>query len=365
MRPRPLRPRASGRPRKLPDLPPRFAQQADVGDDHAAVDGLAHVVDGQRRDARRRSAPPSRPRCARRSLQVAVISTALRARVDGEVDLDRGQRQRMAERDQIGGALGRHDPGEPRHREHVALRHLAGARSGPGSPAASGRVPRRWRLRSVSALAETSTMRGLALGVEMGEARHQAVRVFSSGPRARSRRVAAATSASRIRDSPTRKQRRPDAARRARSAGSASPLSATSEPVRAARAAPGAPAVRKIDRQGLEIAVVDADQARRKPQRAVELGLVMDLDQHIHAPARRRRHASSAAIASVSAAMISSTQSAPMRAGFDDLIGIEHEILAQHRQIDGGAGGVRDTRRCPGNRARRSAPRGRWRRPSR
>ena len=31
-----------------------FVEQADVGDDHVALDGLAHVIDRERRDAHRR-----------------------------------------------------------------------------------------------------------------------------------------------------------------------------------------------------------------------------------------------------------------------------------------------------------------------
>jgi hypothetical protein len=43
-----------------------------------------------------------------------------------DLDLDLGDRQRMAERDERMRALGRHDAGEPRGAEHVAFKRVAG-----------------------------------------------------------------------------------------------------------------------------------------------------------------------------------------------------------------------------------------------
>src|SRR3546814_10637642 len=41
---------------------------------------------------------------------------------------------------------------------------------------------------------------------------------------------------------------------------------------------------REVCFEGAQVAVVDADQARIEPrQRAVEFGLVMNLDEHVHA----------------------------------------------------------------------------------
>ena len=60
------------------------------------------------------------------------------------------------------------------------------------------------------------------------------------------------------------------------------PLSATKvQP--GGRAADEFVGAREIDREVLQIAVVDADQPRLEPQRAVEFRFVMDLDQHVHA----------------------------------------------------------------------------------
>ena len=97
----------------------------------------------------------------------------------------------MAERDQIGGALGGHDAGEPGHAEDVALLIVPAVTSAR----VSGRIvhgPWRWRGARFPAWPTTSTMRGLALGVEMGEARPSGRRGSSIQARAaRSRRVAA------------------------------------------------------------------------------------------------------------------------------------------------------------------------------
>ena len=89
---------------------------------------------------------------------------------------------------------------------------------------------------------------------------------------------------------------------------------------------------RKRGLEGAQIAVVDADHRRTKFQRAIELGAVVDFDQHVHAVRDRgvldvlcravveRRHDDQDAVGAVGA-------------GFRHLIGVEHEILAQHRQI--------------------------------
>jgi hypothetical protein len=93
----------------------------------------------------------------------------------------------------------------------------------------------------------------------------------------------------------------------------------------------------QIGLHDLEIAVVDADQLRFQLQRPLQLGFIVHLDQHVHAVTERdifhvrhfgigkRRDDQQDAIGA-------------QGPGFDDLIGIDHEILADHRQIDGGAG---------------------------
>ena len=83
--------------------------------------------------------------------------------------------------------------------------------------------------------------------------------------------------------------------------------------------------------EGPEVAVVDADQPAFERQRALEFGLVVDLDQHVEAEvvrglverARRlvvdRRHDDEDAVGAPGARL-------------QHLIGIEEEILAQDRQ---------------------------------
>ena len=76
------------------------------------------------------SASISTPVCAVVSA-TAVISTTLARRL--ELDVDRGQRKRMAERDQLARPLRSHDPGELRRRERVALRQVRSRRAVSGA----------------------------------------------------------------------------------------------------------------------------------------------------------------------------------------------------------------------------------------
>ena len=64
----------------------------------------------------------------------------------------------MAQRHELGGALGALDRGDAGDAEHVALLRAAAGRSAPASPAASGSTPLARATRCVSALAATSTM---------------------------------------------------------------------------------------------------------------------------------------------------------------------------------------------------------------
>src|SRR5580704_2390809 len=89
--------------------------------------------------------------------------------------------------------------------------------------------------------------------------------------------------------------------------------------------------------EGFQVAVVDADEPRLQPQRAIELFFVVHFDERIHAEGGSGRfqlgcadivdrgHDDQDAIGAVSAR-------------FGDLIRIVHEILAQHRQRHVGAG---------------------------
>src|SRR5436190_9842117 len=125
----------------------------------------------------------------------------------------------MAERNQVGRLLRRHDAGELRHREHVAFGcllvadQLQGRRlhddAGPGRRHALGGV-----------LGADIDHAGVAALVEMGEVAHAACFTSIS-------RTAASTSGLRMKLSPIRNALAPTRAMRARSAGEPRPLSAT------------------------------------------------------------------------------------------------------------------------------------------
>ena len=156
------------------------------------------------------------------------------------------------------------------------------------------------------------------------------------GLRASSARVAAATSVCRIRLSPTRKVAIPAVASRARSSGVKMPLSPTitrSAGTSCARRSRGRE--RRLER--VQVPVVDADQPRFQAQRPFKLLLVVHLDQRVHAERDRRRFEFGCAAASSTAAMMIRMQSAPAARASSHLIGVVHEILAQHRQRTGGA----------------------------
>ena len=135
----------SARPgrRQTPDRPPVFSQRASSTDRHAAVDRLAHVVDGERGD---------RAGGERLHLDAGPVDG-----VDLGLDLDvvapRCRKFTNTDPTSSGwhsgsmfdGLLGRLDAGHPGHREHVALGDgpggdLRGRRPAPCAPG-SGRRP--------------------------------------------------------------------------------------------------------------------------------------------------------------------------------------------------------------------------------
>ena len=191
--------------------------------------------------------------------------------------------------------LARHDAGEPRDRQHVALlrcrrpgsRQRLRLHDDRGAPAMA--------TRSVSALAETSTMRASPFGVEMRELAHRLVGPAFRQPRARMSpraRHPAAASATRRPGSSAPPARR----RRSRSAGvvDAALADAAASPRHQRRQLLGRC---EVDLQGLEIAVVDADQprvaaaARARARRG-------------HAPRPARRGRGRAAVAASSRACV-------------------------------------------------------------
>ena len=102
-----------------------LGEQADVGDDHVALDGLAHVVDCERRGADRgeRLHLDARPPVAADG--GGNFDGAARL-IQREPKVNAGDLHRMAHRDQLRRALRAHDARHLRDREHVALLHAAG-----------------------------------------------------------------------------------------------------------------------------------------------------------------------------------------------------------------------------------------------
>src|SRR5439155_27024997 len=128
------------------------------------------------------------------------------------------KRKRMAERDQLVRTLGRHDAGKPRRAEHVALLGVALEHEverrlrHPHAAFGHGNTLGRGFLRDVDHAC-------LARLTEMGKfSGHGYLAAAAAGSRAKSARVAAATSDCRIKLSPTRKALIPTSASRAKSA---------------------------------------------------------------------------------------------------------------------------------------------------
>ena len=86
-----------------------------------------------------------------------------------------------------------------------------------------------------------------------------------------------------------------------------------------------------VDLEGDEVALVDADQRGADGDGPLQLGFVVDLDEHVEARARRRGRGGRRSSASSRAATMRSTASAPMSAGVGHVAGVDGEVLAQHR----------------------------------
>ena len=133
-------------------------EQVEILDLDGFVERLGHVVNGQRGhggggERLHLDAGLARwwrrcDRCARRSASTRHLHVGVR------------EHQRMAQRDQLGGALGGGDAGDARDFERIALGIL---RAASASTAGERCARKRGRARcgAVAGLAETSTMRGL------------------------------------------------------------------------------------------------------------------------------------------------------------------------------------------------------------
>ena len=85
-----------------------------------------------------------------------------------------------------------------------------------------------------------------------------------------------------------------------------------------------------------QVAVVDADERRLQPQRAIEFGAVVHLHEHVHAE-RERAGFQVGHPRVVQAGGDEQDAVGAERARLDDLVLVDHEVLAQRRQRAGGA----------------------------
>ena len=103
-----------------------------------------------------------------------------------------------------------------------------------------------------------------------------------------------------------------------------------------------------------KIAVVDADQRGAGVEHALQILRLVQLHQRRHAQLARLVE-QLPQIAVVEALGDQQHRVGPGRAGFDQLIRVENEILAQHGQPDGRPNLRQSTRAVPENTARPSA----------
>ena len=131
-----------------------FLDQPHLFDAHAPVDRLGHVVDREAGDGdggQRLHLDAGRPDASR----LGPHGEAGQGVVGRDVDQNLAQAQRMAERNEVGGLLGRHDAGDSRRPDHVALLGVAGhdrrqGRSGHAHLSLGDRDPaRRFLVRNV------------------------------------------------------------------------------------------------------------------------------------------------------------------------------------------------------------------------
>ena len=321
-----LRPRSSAHASPISRLAARFAQQAQIGDDHRR--GRSPCTCRRSSAPRRwpRSAPPSRPRCGPCRRQVAVISTAERSGTQSrstatEVSAS-GWHSGISSAVRFAAMM----PARRADREHVALGDIAGLDARQASRAASRRARRRPRRgRSPPCPRHRPCGRG-------PRGRYAYRSRQAQQPARRRRDIAGRASATRRPGSSAPRRRRagrdpPD--RRSRSRRRRCGPSGTS----------GASfsAVLQIDLQGLQIAVVDADQPAIEPQARGRARRGRAPRPARQGRARRRPRRARAPSPSSSAAMISRMQSAPIARLSSDLVRVEDEILAQHRQSARGA----------------------------
>ena len=142
-------------------------QHAHIRHDHAPVDGLAHVVDGQQADLHGGQRFHFHARLARR-IDLGAAVHAVGGFVDVEVNRDARERQRVAQGNQIAGALGAHDGGDAGDAQHVAFFCVAGNDQGQGGRLHADAAGGHGAAARIVLAAHIDHM-GLARSIEMGQ----------------------------------------------------------------------------------------------------------------------------------------------------------------------------------------------------
>ena len=126
-------------------------------DRHGFLDRLHHVIDrqaGDRHGGQRLHLDPG----LAAGLDGGLDDHPRQGRIGRQVKRHLGHRQGVAQRDQIGGFLGRHDARQPRHAQHIALLGAALGDQRQSFARSSDTVPRATATRAVTGLPETSTI---------------------------------------------------------------------------------------------------------------------------------------------------------------------------------------------------------------
>ena len=183
----------------------------------------------------------------------------------------------MAERDQLVRLLRRHDAGDARGAEHVALLGVAREHEVERLRSPSRTRPSATATRSVAALAETSTMRASPpwprwVSLRAATASLRRAELASRSLAASSARVAASTSACRIRLSPTRKVEMPTAREPREIGGREDAALADGDAVARNPAARAARLVASVVSKVFRSRLLMPISRERQPQRALELG---------------------------------------------------------------------------------------------
>lgn len=95
----------------------------DVGDPHSAIDGLAHVVNGKERNGKTGKSLHFHTRL-RSGFRLASARQRRFVVPEGKIDSDMGKENGVAQRDETTRLLRRHDAGDLRGDQRVALFRL-------------------------------------------------------------------------------------------------------------------------------------------------------------------------------------------------------------------------------------------------